>query len=271
MIEQVHQFGPGDGLAGMMCAPDGASDIGVVMLNAGLIHKTGPGRMWVNLARRLSRRGITSLRFDFGGFGDSVTRRSGSYAEQVIAETQAALELHEERGQTRLYVLGLGSGAVNAHRIAFADDRVSGLIALDGFNWPTPEYYVRYYAPRSMAPKHWLQVAKTRLLAGQEPSAQEMPAIFEEEFPDKTTVAPELRTLVRRGTRMLYVFTGGYEQFCNYRGQLEDNFPDIAFGDTLRVERFPESDHTYTRLKHREQMFALVEDWLLGATVSEFE
>ena len=43
----------------------------VVLLNAGIIHRIGPNRLYVQLARRLASRGHAVLRFDLAGIGDS--------------------------------------------------------------------------------------------------------------------------------------------------------------------------------------------------------
>ena len=46
----------------------------VVLLNAGIVHRVGPNRMHVLLARALAAAGISSLRFDMSGIGDSPSR-----------------------------------------------------------------------------------------------------------------------------------------------------------------------------------------------------
>ena len=59
IVEELLSFGEGDNLAGVYCAPPTAerTGTGLVLLNAGLLHKVGPFRMWVDLARRLASRG----------------------------------------------------------------------------------------------------------------------------------------------------------------------------------------------------------------------
>jgi hypothetical protein len=46
------------------------------MFNMGANHRIGPRRINVKLARVLAARGVSSLRFDLGGVGDSETPTS---------------------------------------------------------------------------------------------------------------------------------------------------------------------------------------------------
>ncbi|HHO68021.1 MAG TPA: alpha/beta hydrolase, partial [Gammaproteobacteria bacterium] len=73
MKERVVTFGPERNLVGVLTQPDQVRpDLPVlVFLNAGLLHRVGPYRMHVDLARQLAARGYASLRFDLSGRGDS--------------------------------------------------------------------------------------------------------------------------------------------------------------------------------------------------------
>src|SRR6185436_6886506 len=43
-----------------------------IILNAGVLHRVGPHRLHVILARRIAASGLPSLRLDLGGIGDSI-------------------------------------------------------------------------------------------------------------------------------------------------------------------------------------------------------
>ena len=73
--EKPVQFGPDGNLVGVMARP-ASGDVAstrpaVLFLNAGVIHRIGPHRLHVNLARYFAMRGVTSLRIDLSGIGDS--------------------------------------------------------------------------------------------------------------------------------------------------------------------------------------------------------
>ena len=75
MTEQVLLFGTNRCLVGMLTEPEKSqvpADLpAFILFNAGLLHRVGPNRLHVTLARRLARRGFPVLRFDFSGIGDS--------------------------------------------------------------------------------------------------------------------------------------------------------------------------------------------------------
>jgi hypothetical protein len=45
---------------------------------------------------------------------------------------------------------------------------------------------------------------------------------------------------------------------------MHDAFRDVEFGDSLRLEFFPESDHLFTPGKERARLRAVIKDWLAG-------
>ena len=66
------RFGPDEQLVGILTHPEAASSTAVTILNAGVLHRIGPHRLHVLLARRLAELGFHALRLDLGGIGDSV-------------------------------------------------------------------------------------------------------------------------------------------------------------------------------------------------------
>jgi dienelactone hydrolase len=128
-----------------------------ILVNAGLIHRVGPNRLYVNLARRLAGRGMVTLRLDLSGRGDSdVSKDARSFTESAIDEIRAAMDALETSRQCRQFVIGgICSGAINALQVAMADERVAGGIMIDGPAYPTAGYYVRYYARRLFSRESW--------------------------------------------------------------------------------------------------------------------
>ena len=81
MRERALTFGPAN-LVGILTQPDPDVAVpdapAVVILNSGILHRAGASRMYVQVARTLAEEGMTSLRFDFSGIGDSEVRRGES-------------------------------------------------------------------------------------------------------------------------------------------------------------------------------------------------
>ena len=84
--EEAVIFGENHSLDGIITNPAAAGPIdsspGVILLNSGLVHRVGPNRVYVKLARRLAGLGLTVLRFDYSGVGDSPNRRDSIALEE---------------------------------------------------------------------------------------------------------------------------------------------------------------------------------------------
>ena len=130
------QFGPDGSLIGIVATPAGGSvaPLACLLLNMGANPRIGPRRINVKLARQLAAQGISSIRFDLAGLGDSGPA-SGSehFRTQAVYDMQAAMNQVEALlGICRFVVIGLCSGASNGLSLAVADSRVVGLLMLDG-------------------------------------------------------------------------------------------------------------------------------------------
>jgi len=269
MKERAYAFGEGGGLFGILTEPEEASQRPfVILLNAGLVHRVGPFRVSVDLARRLAALGFSTLRMDLSGLGDS-TPRPGEpdLHRRVVADLRDAMDfLAQRRGARRFVVGGICAGAINAHRAAVADPRVAGLIMLDGYAYPTLQFLLRRYGPRLANPAAALRFVGRQLsnLVAPQPAAtpSEDDEILSQDFPPKDRIAAELRQFVERNLALLFIYSGNWYLYFNYREQIRDNFPDVPFGDRLTVEHFPEADHTYTLLEDRERLFAAVLGWM---------
>jgi pimeloyl-ACP methyl ester carboxylesterase len=130
--ETVVQFGPARGLIGIVTTPPPAlrdpARPAVVLLNAGLMHRVGPNRIYVQLARALAAAGHTVLRFDFSGLGDSRPRADHlPYAQSAPLEAREAMDwLAEHHGARHFYLMGHCAGAIFSLLVARDDSRVVG-------------------------------------------------------------------------------------------------------------------------------------------------
>lgn len=257
-------FGENQSLVGVLTEPqlNGSRDTAIILLNAGLLHKVGPYRLSVDIARRAALQGWTTLRFDLGGLGDSAIASSGNIEERTLADIRAAMALLEPRGHRRFVLGGLCSAALNAHRAAVHDPRVAGILSLDGLAYPSPRFYVGRYAPKVVNPMAWWRLARRKLGKTQ---TDERAPIYDEPFPPRDQVADELRALVKRRVHMLYVFTGEIADLVNHQGQFRRAFSDVPLGELLREVFIVDSDHAFTLLCHRRWLLDLVEDWLAAS------
>ena len=143
--EQPFAFGPSGGLFGILCRPSGGggrTGPTVVMLNTGFGRRIGDGRMFVTLARRLAVLGVSSLRMDVSGFGDSVARTGGEpdpYATGNADDVVAAVAALDAAGHADPVLVGICSGAYSAFHATLREPRVRAaiLVNLQKFVWDT--------------------------------------------------------------------------------------------------------------------------------------
>ncbi|MCW5747026.1 MAG: alpha/beta fold hydrolase [Alphaproteobacteria bacterium] len=144
-VETPVCFGDDARLVGICCEPrPDIADRGapaVVFLNTGHHHHIGVNRMAVTLGRQLAAQGITSLRFDIAGLGESPAwpgrPENELYDKASCADVRAALDCLEAQGHRECVLIGLCSGAFLAFHTAVLDTRVTSqvMVNLQKFIW----------------------------------------------------------------------------------------------------------------------------------------
>jgi pimeloyl-ACP methyl ester carboxylesterase len=279
MNERVVQFGDGTCLVGVLSEPDGAASAvrlpAVVLLNAGTLHRIGPHRVYVRIARSLAQEGFAVLRFDLSGLGDSPPRSDNlPYVLSTIRETREAMDcVTRETGAQEFVLAGLCGGADLAFRVARDDARVVGVGLLDWYAYGTAKSRVRRYLLPLLHRQGW-----GRLLLAQGPVGARLwswlgrrpvmggRVMNDVGLPPKDETAATLRALMGRGGHLLCVYTGALGVY-NYRDQFADAFRSIPFGDRLRVDFHPHADHTLTLLHYQRRLVEVVRDWAVQAWV----
>ncbi len=112
------------------------SECCVLFLNAGAVRHIGPNRMWVEAARRWAERGVTSLRLDLPGIGESDGEPSldiaALYQERLVEQVEAVMDsLRSRIGARRFAIIGLCSGAFWAFHAALRSRDVHTAILLN--------------------------------------------------------------------------------------------------------------------------------------------
>lgn len=283
--ERVVQFGSGHSLVGILTTSRGASgdQPHVVILNAGIIHRVGPNRLYVDMARAVAALGYPVLRFDLAGLGDSESTRGGaSLLDSAMHDVRAALDhMAESRSATRFLVFGLCSGANYAAMAAFSDPRVVGIMLIDPTVGRTRRSMMVHVVRRlrNLSTLRELALLRhpvfRRSLSRRTNAAMSVAQAAEGQSGQNANVntpdsSPEsarhaLEELIGRGVHMMLLFTGGVNHVYNYHGQLFDLLPGLDFRDQLRLHYMPETDHTVSDLAGRTRFIALLSDWLRHA------
>ena len=122
--ERAVRLGP-IGLFGITTVPEGGgSGPWMMFVNVATEHHIGPGRLWVDLARRWARHGIRSVRFDVSGVGDSPVhpgqQANVPYARQWLDDLPALASAVSPEDPADTVFIGLCSGGYGAFEAGLA-------------------------------------------------------------------------------------------------------------------------------------------------------
>lgn len=240
----------------------------VIMLTAGMIHHSGPFRLHVELAERLQSGGVPSLRFDLSGIGESLAvGASGRSLDRAADEISQAIDFLASRyGIEHVILFGLCSGADDAIHAATCDNRVHGVIAMDGCGYRTPTFYLNriqhHYLPRVFKLSKWrrrvarLMSGWTSRSSGQEDSVPRSLAFGADirEFPSQAIAQSQLMSLAQRNTQLHFIYTGGVSDYYNHAAQFDAMFPELVRTPQISHCYFPEMDHVAFLCEDREQL-----------------
>ena len=270
--EQVFHFGAKGGLFGILTSPKESSAVPdapiALILNAGIIHRVGPFRLHVDLARQLAVAGFSTLRLDLSGLGDSAPRtgKMGTEARAQLDVIDAMEGLEKKTGVDRFVVIGLCSGAFNAHQVSVKDARIVGAVFMDGIVFRTLGFFLRHQVGRLFTLRFWRNVFKRRLAYGNDMGSEDAgKTLAESEFfgedLNKDEVVGELETLMDRGLRMLFLYTNGYDNICG-RSQFKEMYGLQPDDGQLQVEYYPKSEHTFRLIENRVKACERVKAWM---------
>jgi alpha/beta superfamily hydrolase len=252
--------------------------LGIILLNPGLVHRVGPSRIYVKIARALAAKGFVVLRFDFSGIGDSAVRQDHlPFEKSAISEAREAMNfLRTTRDIDHFILLGGCSGAVVALETAGCDPRVQHTVLI---NYPVvsdeePEaspqrlsrakshYYWNFalFNPRSWGKlltgkadyRHIFSVlgsqVRRRLAPPSKPQASE------------TRFAHELRQVAARGVSLTFVCSQGDPALDDLREAGRDVLKRLCELDAVSLEIIPRSDHTFSSLHDQERLVKVIVD-----------
>ncbi|MDX2367651.1 MAG: hydrolase 1, exosortase A system-associated [Colwellia sp.] len=142
------------------------NDTAVLVVVGGPQYRVGSHRQFIQLSRSLAKNGITSMRFDYRGMGDSEGEKQ-SFAG-ICEDIKAAIDalIHSQGQIKNIVIWGLCDAASSALIYAHKDPRVCGIVLLNP--WLRNEQAMGktmvkyYYLQRLLSKGFW-----KKLLTGQ--------------------------------------------------------------------------------------------------------
>jgi pimeloyl-ACP methyl ester carboxylesterase len=269
--ETAQVFGRNRNLIGIISEPTGSPKAGpaIVVLNAGIIHRVGPSRIGVEIARALATAGYRVLRFDLSGVGDSTASPDvATLADVVRADIADAISLLQgpER-EPGVVLFGICSGADNAFYVGSEDERVAGMVLIDPTVHATRGFRLRHAWSKVRSARSWWNVVSGRSLylrIRRSLSRDEArpPGYYGLLTLDQKSATQRARVMSQRGVRFLYVITGDLQRFCNYPEQIFESLGGAIAQQQLGVEWRPKADHLLRRESDRAWLADRIRAWL---------
>ncbi len=273
LIEEPVHFGEGGRLFGILTLPSVPSSDRqplpwFVFFNAGLLHRVGPNRLYVRLARQLAQSGFGSLRVDLAGKGDSPPRPGLTRNQSVAADYEEILRGMESRlGSVTLVLGGLCAGADDAIQMAPNDARAVGLLLLDPICFPDSGFAARAAVLKYSRAANYVAWLKRRV-KGQVPRAESAESKVDPLIYRAPPTLEELRSafvsIVERRGRVLSVFSEYALRYYNQPGQLARVLDVEGYGSYCTEVLWQETEHIYPLDVHRRRLMEVVRTWADG-------
>lgn len=300
MKEKAVLFGKFNTLVGVVTLPDDdpphtAPRPAVILSNAGLIHRIGPNRIYVKLARVLAQHGFPVLRFDLSGAGDSKARPDHMPVEQYTIDDvlQAMDYLAEFSGSQKFVLGGHCAGAYHSFRTADQDARVIGVIMInpDGgeAEWveydrkrKLARYYENYYGKKVLLDRqrwkrfltfrvdyrHLVKTLFQNVIWGRV-SALIFRLRRKLRKPQPTPVDKSLFTMesiVRRlatlDTQVFLAYSENATSLERIQSSMPHELKHLQADGKLQLNVIPGADHIFSPLASQDCLFQAVEQWM---------
>jgi pimeloyl-ACP methyl ester carboxylesterase len=268
----------GKRLFGILQEPAGkGSTAGIVFLNAGPQNRVGPQRIYLQAARRFCEAGLTCLRIDLPGVGES----EGPFPENNLdchdpANVRGAVDHLRERGVGSVVLLGLCVGARVAVRAALADPGVDAVVC-----WSAPvvsgaadiigeaisraaaREHVRRWSRRLLQPQRWTRYFTSReaRAAGTAKLGRVLSTLLGGADRNSRVFVGEMGALLGSSRGVLVAYG---ERDIGPIAEFEEHFGKIVprRGRDRCFVLVPGGDHTYTALAAQRQVIGDTLDWL---------
>ncbi len=248
----------------------------VIMMNAGTIHRIGPHRLYVTMARELAALGFTTLRMDLSGIGDSPVvagqEENLCYPATGLPDCQQAMAfLESTTGAHRFILAGLCSGGDIAFQLGITDRRVAGVVMLNPRTFLVHDLAMVDAYKQAIHDEESLVDKGKRLITGhvdlRSVAERAVRTLLDRARPhkhDETTDVPAcLRLMAERGVDTFLVSTvhdPGIEYVDAHFGGAMKALVSL---ESFRRDDVPGTDHTFTSVWAQQHVCQTVREHLV--------
>ena len=279
---------------GVPAAPGKAKAV-VLLLNSGSVHHIGPNRLWVRLARQWAAQGVSVLRLDLSGIGDSQPRPQAQanevYSASAAMDVDAAVKyVRNTLAADEYHLAGLCSGAYHAFKAAVAGQALTSVIMINPltFFW-TPgmsleggikdfelQVKSKKYRQQLFSLEPWRRLVRGQLDLGylRRFVARRISAVVAGVSRKLARLAgvalandlpSELAQAKRNRVRQHFVFAMGDPGLELLRSQGGRGLEKLQTGGSIYIDCISQADHTFTRFEARERLVVLLDGLLFDS------
>lgn len=284
MRETVLNFGENKSLFGIITDPAPETkqrrSEAVILLNSGILHRVGPHRLYVKLARTLAMNGFIVFRFDLSGIGDSqACEKDISFEKRTLSEIQEAMDrLNTLKNIDRFILMGICSGADMAFKAACNDKRIVGAVPI---NARKLQHIDDHELSRNVQSRHafnyllkvslfnpdgWLKLITgkadyRRILKTIGLKIRGFFKVKEKDTPVSDKIKLDIRLLIDRGVKLLFVYSEVDPGLAYLREMLGKDINKLSKSEKFRIE-IVKADHTFTFLESQRSLINLILNWM---------
>ena len=241
----------------------------VVLFSAGLVHRVGPNRLHVKLARSLAQSGFSVFRVDFNGQGDSLQHADLAVTNETHFLAQILDTLEKKLKVNRFILAGLCSGADTAYRFSLADPRITGLIMINGSGltgregealYPMAEAQIRqrYYKKAVFNLQKWKKMLKGRSRLFKSGNLMRFLPGFHRPVKEALPSGPTpYQAVVEKGISTLIIISEGSVAYDLFRILYPRGVhPPISY------HFLPDTDHIITPIGAQHSLIEKINTWM---------
>ncbi|MCI0507286.1 MAG: alpha/beta hydrolase [Gammaproteobacteria bacterium] len=284
--ETIYPFGENNRLFGILSEPlndNGEKRPAIILANAGSVHHIGPNRLYVLLARNISRAGFRCLRMDLPGLGDSfiddIARENDSYVASSSADIEHAMQALQQEVSS-FVVMGLCSGAHAAFHVALdvKSQPIVECLLINPltFYWkegmslstlPSVDNSWHYYKNTMRQKERWMKLIRGRAdvkailkTIGEKTIKMAKSRIYgllshiKLAGPESDNLNDDLKRISNTGRKISFIFSTtdpGYEILMS---NAKTAVKKLSRKKMIDIQFIKDADHTFTTSEHRNEL-----------------